>query len=111
MRREQTVPALLVLAIAGVYLQVAWHEFAIDTAEYVADNPLVRDGLTWDNLRACLNAVHASNWHPLTWASHMLDVELFGLRPGWHHLTSVLLHALNSLLLLWVLTRMTGAPR
>src|SRR5262245_33722136 len=70
---------------------------------------MVQAGLSVANLRWSLTATEAANWHPLTWWSHMLDVELFGLSAGLHHLTSVLLHALNTALLFFVLQQMTGA--
>ena len=68
-----------------------------------------REGLSLHGLRWALTSTEASNWHPLTWASHMLDVELFGLDPGAHHLVNVALHLVNSCLLFELLRRMTGA--
>src|SRR5262249_53924694 len=76
---------------------------------YVLANPLVRGGLTWDGVRAAFTSGHAANWHPLTWLSHQLDVQLFGLDAGAHHRTNVLLHALDAALLLCALVALTGA--
>ena len=66
-------------------------------------------GLTGEGIAWAITAYHASNWHPLTWLSHMLDCQLYGLKPGGHHLTNVLLHAAAAMLLFLVLRRMTGA--
>ena len=76
---------------------------------YVTGNPRVQKGLSWDNAGWALTTFEASNWHPLTWLSHMLDAQLFGLDAGKHHFTSLLLHAVNALLVLFLLVRMTGA--
>ena len=80
-----------------------------DDPSYVTENAHVASGLTWTNIRWAFTATHSSNWHPLTWISHMLDVELFGLAPGWHHLTSLLLHTTNTVLLFLLFWQMTGA--
>ena len=65
-------------------------------------------GLTAEGIAWAFTTSHASNWHPLTWLSHMLDCQLYGLKPGGHHLTNVLLHAATAILLFLVLRRMTG---
>ncbi len=110
MRRDLAVCLLLVLCTAAVYAQTFRHPFIpYDDNEYVYENPHVLRGLTWEGVGWALTSLRASNWHPLTWLSHMLDCELFGLRPGYHHLVNVLLHILNSLLLYLALRRMTGA--
>jgi protein O-mannosyl-transferase len=74
---------------------------------YVTDNPHVRSGLTSDSIKWALTTITAPYWHPLTWLSHMLDCELHALQPGFHHLTNVLIHVTNTLLLLLILTRIT----
>jgi tetratricopeptide (TPR) repeat protein len=81
-----------------------------DDPVYVTQNPHVTGGLTGANVAWALTSTEASNWHPLTWLSHMADCSLFGLEAWGHHLTSVLLHALNAVLLFAALRRMTGAP-
>ena len=102
---------LLVGLVAGIYYQVHWHEFVnFDTNIYVVDNPLVSGGLTWGGIRWAFRLqAYAANWHPLTWLSHMLDCQLFGLDyPGGHKLVSVLLHAVNAVLLMVLVRRLTG---
>jgi protein O-mannosyl-transferase len=78
-----------------------------DDNHYVYENPHVRAGLTWGTLRWALTSFDEANWHPLTWISHALDCQLFNLNPAGHHLTSVLLHAVNVVLLFLLLARST----
>ncbi len=100
----------LVAAIVLAYLRTLGNGFvAYDTPVYLTENPWVLRGLTPDGLRWAVTAVEASNWHPLTWISHMVDVQLFGLRPGWHAFENVLWHAANACLVLLALERLTGA--
>ena len=109
-RLDLRICAGLLVAVFAVYAQVATHAFInFDDPIYVTDNPDVRAGLTWDGVVWAFTTFHDSNWFPLTWLSHMLDVQLFGLDSGWHHLINVLFHALSTLLLFIVLRRMTGA--
>ena len=101
---------LLAVSIVVVYWQTGNFDFVnYDDPIYVKDNPLVKHGLTLDGIKWALTMVYASNWHPLSWISHMIDVDLFGMRPGMHHLTNVLFHVLNSILLFIVMNRMTSA--
>ena len=79
-----------------------------DDGEYVTANTHVQQGLNWASVRWAFTTGHASNWHPLTWLSHMIDVSLFGLNPAGHHATSLLLHALNAALVYGLLLRWTG---
>ncbi len=111
-RRQRFVPLLLLaLLTVGAFLPVLDNGFVgFDDDPYIVENPRVRAGLTWEGLRwAFASFGHASNWHPLTWLSHMLDVQLFGLDPRGHHLSSLLLHLANALLLFGVLRAATGA--
>jgi len=78
-----------------------------DDPLYVTDNIHVKSGITLGSIRWAFTTGHATNWHPLTWMSHMLDVQLFGLKPRWHHLTNLLFHIANTLLLFFVFHRMT----
>jgi tetratricopeptide (TPR) repeat protein len=95
---------------AAVYASVRTHGFLqFDDATYVVENGVVRSGLTWQGLQWALTAPYAGNWHPLTWVSHMADVQMFGMDAGWHHLINLLLHIASTLLLFRVLARMTGA--
>ena len=79
-----------------------------DDDGYVVENAHVQEGLSWQSIRWALTTTEASNWHPLTWLSHELDCQLFGLRPQGHHATSIFLHALNAALLFYVLQSATG---
>ena len=100
----------LVLAILAAYWQVRNCQFVnYDDNLYVTDNRYVQIGLTGEGALWAFTTGHASNWHPLTWLSHMLDCHLFGTNPRWHHLTNLLLHIANTLLLFAVLKRMTAA--
>ena len=104
---------MLVLAAAtlAAYSTVRGHDFQqFDDADYVTQNAAVRAGLTTAGLKWAFTSPYAGNWHPLTWLSHMTDVQLFGLDPGWHHFTSVILHILTSLLLLRLMWRATQMP-
>ncbi len=107
--RRQLLVLALVTAVFAAYARVAVNEFVnYDVEAYVLDNPHVRGGLTLSGVRWAWTSSHSANWHPLTWLSHMLDVELWGLAPAGHNLTSVALHALNAVLLLVFLARATG---
>ncbi|MHC4500873.1 MAG: ArnT family glycosyltransferase, partial [Planctomycetota bacterium] len=99
----------LALSTLVVYWQVRNYDFVnFDDPHYVHKNPIVQSGITLDSIKWAFTTGHAANWHPLTWLSHMLDCQLFGTNPGWHHLTNLLLHIANTLLLFAVLKRMTG---
>jgi tetratricopeptide (TPR) repeat protein len=101
---------LLAVAVAGVYGQVVGHGFvSVDDNDYILKNPGIRDGVTLRGVVWAFSTFHASNWHPITWLSHMLDVELFGFSPGGHHAVSLLIHLVNVLLLFWLLGKATGA--
>ena len=104
------VCALLLLAVIAVFGQTARHGFVnFDDDYYVYENRHVSGGLTGDGAAWAITAFHAGNWHPLTWLAHMLDCQFYGLAPGGHHLTNVLLHAAVAILLFVALRRMTGA--
>jgi len=100
MRREALICLVLVVSILTVYWQVKDHEFVnYDDNVYITDNPQVQLGFTSKAVRWAFTTTQAGNWHPLTWLSHMMDCRLFGLNPGGHHLTSLFLHLINSILL------------
>jgi len=102
--------ALLVTATLLLYLPVIHHDFIYyDDRGYVTDNVHVRVGLTLNNIAWAFTTFDQYNWHPLTWLSHMLDCQLFGVNSGPHHYVNVCLHAANVLLLFWLLQRATGA--
>jgi len=101
---------ILALLVSGIYARTAGNDFIVfDDSEYVLANPVVRSGFTWNGLLWSIETTEQSNWHPLTWWSHMLDVSLFGVQPGAHHLMSALLHFIASLSLYLVLNAVTGA--
>jgi len=108
--RLLTTCALLALATVIVYVRAGSHPFVdYDDPNYVINNDHVKAGLTWATLTWAFTATEAANWHPLTWLSHALDCQLFGMNPHAHHWTSILLHTLNVLLLFLLLQRATGA--
>jgi len=99
----------LVLLIFCVYSQVKEHSFIdYDDDRYVTENSNVKKGLTKESIIWAFKSTFASNWHPLTWLSHMMDFRLYGMNSGAHHLINVFLHILNTLLLFLVFRRMTG---
>lgn len=100
----------LVAVILTIYLQVGNHPFLnMDDNDYVTNNFHVTSGLSAKNIVWALTAFDAANWHPLTWLSHMTDVQLFGMNPRGHHLTNVVIHTVSALLLFVLLVRTTGA--
>ncbi len=100
----------LLLLVLGVYWGSWTHAFVdFDDGEYVYDNPHVKAGLTRAGVRWAFTTFHAANWHPLTWLSHMLDVQLFGMNAGGHHAVNVAIHALNTLFVFWLFRQLTGA--
>jgi hypothetical protein len=104
------VAALLALVTITLYWPATRCDFVnYDDNRYVTENVHVQNGLTLKNLKWAFSNPVASNWHPLTVLSHMLDGQLFGLKPWGHHLTSVLLHVLNTILVFGLLHRLTGA--
>src|SRR5438093_10054356 len=109
-RRTLAVAGLIAVATLAVFAPALRGGFVnYDDPEYVTENPRVRAGLSWMGFAWAFAAPHAANWHPLTWLSHMLDGQLFGLAPAGHHATSVLLHAMSASILFGVLEGMTGA--
>jgi tetratricopeptide (TPR) repeat protein len=106
--------SLFCLLLAVATWTVFWpaRRFAFvecDDIDYILENPHVRSGLTWENVRWAMVARYAMNWHPLTWISHMADVQWFGLNPAGPHLENVAWHVVNALLLFAFWKRSTGA--
>lgn len=100
----------LIVGTLAVYLPVKDHEFLLyDDYSYIVKNYYIQPGVTWENIVWAFTSGYAANWHPLTWLSHMLDYQLFGLNPTGHHHHNVLLHLLNSIFLFLVMRKMTGA--
>src|SRR6266850_4159239 len=112
MRRTLFVIFFLTAITVAIYWQVSHHDFInYDDPDYVTENPMVQGGLTWEGLVWAFGNVHGERtyWHPLTWLSHMLDCQWFGLNPGAHHLGNVVFHTANAVLLFLLLKRMTDA--
>ena len=108
--RALGIAGLLVLATLAAYEPLFHNEFvSLDDNLYVTKNATVQQGLSWETVRWAFTTQAAGNWHPLTWLSHLLDVQLFGLDPVGHHATSLALHLATTLLLLRVLWGLTGA--
>ncbi len=108
--RDALLCAGLALLIAVAYWPVAGNDFInYDDEDYVFANEFVNQGLTVNHVVWAMTAFHEANWHPLTWLSHMLDCQVFGSNPAGHHLVNLGLHVINSMLLYWVLLRMTRA--
>ena len=103
--------ALLLIAVnVAIYAPVRHFDFVqLDDPVYVSENPHVAGGLRWPSVAWAFSTVHAGYWIPLTWLSYMADVQAFGVNPGVHHVTNLLLHIANTLLLFGLLSRMTGA--
>jgi protein O-mannosyl-transferase len=108
-RRKILLSLLLVMATLALYYPVHRHPFLnYDDGPYVTENDQVQAGLTWLTVKWAFTTFAVGEWHPLTWLSHALDCQWFGLDPGAHHDTSLLLHTLNVVLLFWVLQAATG---
>jgi hypothetical protein len=111
-RKQLTAVICLALAVGTllVYLPMLGHGFVnYDDPDYITNNPHVKAGLTWPGIVWAFQSSDASNWHPLTWISHMVDCQLFSLNPAGHHLTNLLFHTTNVLLLFLLLNQLTGA--
>lgn len=109
-RPDVWISLLLVISILCVYWPVRNFSFVnFDDRQYVTGNYHVQAGFTLESIRWSFTATQASNWHPLTWLSHMLDCQIYGMNPGHHHMTNVFLHILNTLLLFFILKRISGS--
>ncbi len=112
MRRDWAVVLLLAALTVIPFWEVSQHQFVnYDDTDYVTQNPHVQAGVTWAGLAWAFGRLHGEQtyWHPLTWVSHMLDCQLFGLRPAGHHLVNLLFHTLNTVLVFLLFRRLTGA--
>jgi tetratricopeptide (TPR) repeat protein len=108
--RDILVCLFLVMATFAVYWQVHNFDFVnFDDDDYIYENRHVREGLTLESITWAFTTMHASNWHPLTWLSHMLDSHVYGMNSGRHHLTNLLFHIANTLLLFFVFRKMTDS--
>src|SRR6185436_2297574 len=103
------IAAVLAAATLLVYWQVRHFDFInFDDNVYVPGNPHIRGGLTWAGIVWAFSTFDYFYWQPLTWLSHMLDCQWFGLKAGYHHFTNVVWHVVNSLLVFVVFRRLTG---
>jgi tetratricopeptide (TPR) repeat protein len=103
------IGAALVMATLVAYEPIRHNDFVkYDDDIYISENSHIKEGITRDSVLWAFTKPYTANWHPLTWLSHMLDCEIYGLNPLGHHVTSVLIHIANSVLLFWVLRKMTG---
>jgi len=109
-RTALLISLFLLILTSGVYLQVKDYQFInYDDEEYIVNNAHIRSGFTPAGIRWAFTTTYFSNWHPLTWLSYMLDYRLFGMKAGAYHLVNLFFHVLNSLLLFYILNRMTHA--
>jgi tetratricopeptide (TPR) repeat protein len=111
--RKQLTLAICFGLAAGtlaLYFPILSHGFVnFDDDAYITENSHVNHGLSWAGIAWAFKSGYASNWHPLTWISHMVDCQLFGLNPAGHHLMNLLFHTANTLLLFILLNQLTGA--
>ncbi len=108
MPRTRLIAMVLMLVTLAVYLPVRSNVFVYDDYDYIVNNHMAQSGLTWAGIRWAFTTWHSGNWHPLTWISHMLDCQLFGLNAGPQHVVNVLFHSANAALLFMLLFRLTG---
>lgn len=105
----RAIALILLAAVIMLYARTFGNGFILyDDPDYITANDTVTAGITLQGIRWAFTTFTAGNWHPLTWLSHMLDVQLFGLDPSWHHATSAALHSSTTLLLFLLLQRLTG---
>ncbi|MBF0344956.1 MAG: glycosyltransferase family 39 protein [Nitrospirae bacterium] len=103
------IVVILTLSTMSVYHQLRNNDFvSYDDYKYVTENPNIARGFTVDGVKWAFKTTYFSNWHPVTWLSHMLDIQLYGMHPRGHHVTSVIIHMLNTLLLYLFLSRTTA---
>jgi Flp pilus assembly protein TadD len=108
--KKNIIIAGLFIVTLVVFMEVRNNGFInYDDGEYIYENPHVQSGLTIKGMTWSLTTTHTGYWHPLTWFSHMMDVQLFGIKPAGHHLMSLLLHVANTLLLFLILDKTTRA--
>ncbi len=109
-RMNFLIAGALAIVTLAIYAQVIGHQFiTLDDPTYIQENPMVNRGVTGAGLVWAFTTFYATNWHPLTWISHMIDCQLFGTNAGRHLLVNALIHAANTLLVFWFLLRTTRA--
>ena len=102
--------SLLLIAVTVIlYLPVLHHPFSnLDDHGYVYENLHVQEGLTWSTIKWAFTTLDDSNWHPLTWLSHAVDCQIYGIDPAGHHEMNMIWHVIDAVLLFWVLLQATG---
>lgn len=109
MFRSFLICGLLVILILAVYWQVGTHDFLnFDDDQYITANPYIANGLTRESVSWAFTSVQNFNWHPLTWLSHALDIDLFGMNPRGHHLMNVAIHSAGTIILFAALFSLTA---
>ncbi|MBF0119935.1 MAG: tetratricopeptide repeat protein [Desulfobacterales bacterium] len=109
MAREIRVSLFLIMITLAVYYKVGTFDFiSFDDPEYVTQNNRIKSNLSWENIKWTFTSKTGANWHPLTLISHMIDWQLYGKNAGGHHLTNLIFHIANALLLFFALNKMTG---
>src|SRR5438093_5764012 len=109
-RMNFLIAGALAIVTLAIYAQVIRHQFiTLDDPTYIQENPMVNRGVTLAGFTWAFTTFYATNWHPLTWISHMIDCQLFGMNAGRHLLVNALIHVANTLLLFWFLLRTTHA--
>ena len=109
-RMNFLIAGALAIVTLAIYAQVIGHQFiTLDDPTYIQENPMVNRGVTRAGLAWAFTTFYATNWHPLTWISHMLDCQLFGTNAGRHLLVNALIHVANTLLVFWFVLRTTHA--
>jgi len=109
-RTEIAIAAALAIVTFAIYAQVIGHHFiTLDDPTYIQENPMVNRGVTLAGVAWAFTTFYATNWHPLTWISHMLDCQFFGMNAGRHLLINALIHVANTILVFWFLLRTTRA--
>ena len=108
-RQILIISIALVAATLVAYEPIRHNGFvSYDDPGYISSNPLITAGISWQSLGQAFTKPHYFMWHPLTTISHMLDCQLFGLNPVGHHLTSVVIHIVNVLLVFWIFKNFGG---
>jgi len=108
-RIELVICLSLILAILFIYYQTRDYDFVLlDDDVYITDNPFVAGGLKSENIKWAFLNSHGGFWIPLTWLSYMIDSQLHGLQPGYYHMTNLIFHIFNTLLLFFIFRQMTG---
>jgi hypothetical protein len=104
------ISLLLIAVTLTLFAPAAGYDFInCDDPDYITNNPNVLGGLTWEGVKWAFGAPHIGNWIPISWVTHMVDVQVFGKAAGGPHMVNAFIHALNAVLVFWLLRRMTGS--